>query len=51
MAGALERIAACLDELARVADEPDGKVDSFDLRQIARQVRAQQEMADKGLQG
>ena len=46
---ALEKIAARLDELARIADEPDGKVDSFDLRQVARQVRAQVEMAAKGL--
>ena len=46
---ALEKIAARLDELARIADEPDGKVDSFDLRQVARRVRAQAEMAEKGL--
>lgn len=50
MASALEKIAAELDRLAGIADEADGHVDSFDLRQIARQVRAQQEMADKGLQ-
>ena len=49
MARALEKIAARLDELARIADEPDGTVDSFDLRQVARQVRAQVEMAEKGL--
>ena len=46
---ALEKIAQRLDELARIADEPDGKVDSFDLRQVARQVRAQAEIAEKGL--
>ena len=46
---ALEKIARRLDELARIADEPDGRVDSFDLRTLARQVRAQVEMAEKGL--
>jgi len=45
----LEKIAQRLDELARVAEEPDGRVDSFDLRTVARQVRAQVEMAAKGL--
>ena len=46
---ALEKIAARLDELARVLDQPDGTVDPFDLRHLARQVRAQGEMLDKGL--
>ncbi len=49
MTHALEKIAARLDELARIADEPDGAIDSFDLRQVARQVRAQAEMSEKGL--
>lgn len=46
---ALQRIAAALDALAAQADEPDHRIDSFDLRVLARQVRAQDEMADKGL--
>ena len=46
---ALEKIAAALDRLADVLEEPDGSVDPFDLRHLARQVRAQGEMLDKGL--
>ena len=46
---ALEKIAERLEQLARVLDEPDGTVDPFDLRHIARQVRAQSEMLDKGI--
>jgi len=46
---ALEKIAERLDQLASVLEEPDGSVDPFDLRHIARQVRAQGEMLDKGL--
>lgn len=46
---ALEKIAERLDQLARVLEEPDGTVDPFDLRHIARQVRAQADMLDKGI--
>lgn len=46
---ALEKIAERLDQLARVLEEPDGSVDAFDLRHLARQVRAQGEMLDKGI--
>jgi hypothetical protein len=46
---ALEKIAARLDELAGFADEPDHSVDSFDLRHLARQVRAQIEIAEQGI--
>lgn len=46
---ALEKIAERLDQLARVLEEPDGTVDTFDLRHIARQVRAQADMMVKGL--
>lgn len=49
MTHALEKIAERLDQLAGILDEPDGSVDPFDLRHLARQVRAQSEMLDKGL--
>lgn len=46
---ALNKIAKRLDDLAFISEETDGKVDSFDLRNLARQVRAQIEMMEKGL--
>lgn len=49
MKHSLEKIADALDQLAGILDEPDGSVDPFDLRHLARQVRAQGEMLDKGL--
>lgn len=46
---ALERIAAELDRMAEVLTEPDGAIDPFDLRHIARKLRAQADMIEKGL--
>lgn len=46
---ALEKIAERLEQLASVLEEPDGTVDPFDLRHLARQVRAQADMMAKGL--
>lgn len=51
MLNALNKIAKRLDDLAFISEETDGKVDSLDLRNLARQVRAQIEMVEKGLTG
>lgn len=44
MIAALTRIAASLRKLADDAEQPDYRVDPYDLRHIARQVEAQAEM-------
>ena len=46
---ALTRIAAALRKLADDAEQPDYRVDPFDLRHIARQVEAQDEMRREGI--
>lgn len=46
---ALSKIAEALEQLAKRGEEPDGVVDPFELRHLARQVRAQDEMQAQGL--
>jgi len=46
---ALAKIATALRKLADDLEQPDYRADPFDVRHLARQVEAQQEMAEKGI--
>ena len=46
---ALSRIAAELRKLADNLEQPDFRADPFEVRHIARQIEAQQEMQDNGI--
>lgn len=48
---ALSKIADALRKLAEDAEQPDYRVDPFDLRTLARQIEAQQEMLEEGCDG
>lgn len=50
MISALAKIATALRKLADDAEQPDYRVEPFDLRTLARQVEAQQEMVEKGIE-
>lgn len=47
IAPALRKIAMALRQLAEDAEQPDFRVEPFDLRTLARQVEAQQEMVEQ----
>ena len=49
IAATLTKIAAQLRQMADDAEQPEHKVDTFDLRHVPRQIEAQAEMLVGGL--